>query len=112
MLSKETFCKALRMIKEQEEIDEKFATDALNKLGVDSLGLDGIDKKYLNFIDKNYKGGPVGIETISAGLSEDKGTLEEVVEPFLIQSGLLEKTPRGRTLTFKCLQHLRKNQSN
>ena len=112
---------AIRLIKrvidiaiylEKSEIDEKFATDALNKLGVDSLGLDGIDKKYLNFIDKNYKGGPVGIETISAGLSEDKGTLEEVVEPFLIQSGLLEKTPRGRTLTFKCLQHLRKNQAN
>lgn len=112
---------AIRLIKrvidiavylEKSEIDEKFATDALNKLGVDSLGLDGIDKKYLNFIDKNYKGGPVGIETISAGLSEDKGTLEEVVEPFLIQSGLLEKTPRGRTLTFKCLQHLRKSQSN
>ena len=112
---------AIRLIKrvidiaiylEKSEIDEKFATDALNKLGVDSLGLDGIDKKYLTFIDKNYKGGPVGIETISAGLSEDKGTLEEVVEPFLIQSGLLEKTPRGRTLTFKCLQHLRKKQSN
>lgn len=108
---------AIRLIKrvidiatylEKDEIDENLATTALDKLGIDSLGLDGIDKKYLNFIDKNYKGGPVGIETISAGLSEDTGTLEEVVEPFLIQSGLLERTPRGRVLTFKCKQHLNK----
>ena len=63
----------------------------------------------MNFININYKGGPVGIETIAAGLSEDTGTLEEVVEPFLIQSGLLERTPRGRVLTFKCIQHLRNN---
>ena len=91
----------------QTSISEKLATDALDKLGIDSLGLDGMDKKYLDFININYKGGPVGIDTISAGLSEDSGTLEDVVEPFLIQSGLLEKTPRGRVLTFKCLQHLR-----
>ena len=94
---------------EQKRIDEKLASKALDKLGIDSLGLDGIDKKYLNFIKNNYNGGPVGIETISAGLSEDSGTLEEVVEPFLIQSGLLEKTSRGRVLTLKCLQHLNKN---
>lgn len=109
---------AIRLIKrvidiatylEKNEIDEKLANDALDKLGVDSLGLDSIDKKYLNFIDKNYKGGPVGIETISAGLSEDSGTLEDVVEPFLIQSGLLERTPRGRVLTLKCIKHLKEN---
>ena len=108
---------AIRLIKriidiatylEKTEIDKQLASNALDKLGVDSLGLDGIDKKYLNFIYRNYKGGPVGIETISAGLSEDSGTLEDVVEPFLIQSGLLERTPRGRVLTLKCLQHLRK----
>jgi len=108
---------AIRLIKrvidiatylEKKVIDENLADDALNKLGVDSLGLDGIDKKYLNFINDNYKGGPVGIETIAAGLSEDSGTLEDVVEPFLLQSGLLERTPRGRVLTLKCLQHLRK----
>ena len=108
---------AIRLIKrvidiatylERKVIDENLADDALNKLGVDSLGLDGIDKKYLNFINDNYKGGPVGIETIAAGLSEDSGTLEDVVEPFLLQSGLLERTPRGRVLTLKCLQHLRK----
>ena len=109
---------AIRLIKrvidiatylEKNEIDEQLANDALDKLGVDSLGLDSIDKKYLNFIDKNYKGGPVGIETISAGLSEDSGTLEDVVEPFLIQSGLLERTPRGRVITMKCVKHLRDN---
>lgn len=107
---------AIRLIKrvidiatylEREKIDEKLTNDALNKLGVDSLGLDGIDKKYLNFINSNYKGGPVGIETIAAGLSEDVGTIEDVVEPFLLQSGLLERTPRGRVLTLKCIQHLK-----
>lgn len=109
---------AIRLIKrvidiatylEKSEIDEELTTNALDKLGIDNLGLDTIDKKYLNFININYKGGPVGIETIAAGLSEDTGTLEEVVEPFLIQSGLLERTPRGRVLTFKCIQHLRNN---
>ena len=89
-------------------IDEELTNQALDKLGVDSLGLDSFDKKYLEFINTNYNGGPVGIDTISAGLSEDSGTLEDVVEPFLIQSGLLEKTPRGRVLTLKCLQHIRK----
>ena len=92
---------------EKKEINKELAETALDKLGIDKLGLDGIDKKYLHFINKNYSGGPVGIDTISAGLSEDSGTLEEVVEPFLIQSGLLEKTPRGRVLTFKCLQHIK-----
>ena len=108
---------AIRLIKrvidiatylEKKEIDEELASTALDKLGIDSLGLDGIDKKYLNFVNNNYKGGPVGIETIAAGLSEDSGTLEEVVEPFLIQSGLLERTPRGRVLTFKCVGHLKR----
>ncbi len=107
---------AIRLIKrvidiatylDRHKIDEELANDALDKLGVDSLGLDGIDKKYLNFINSNYKGGPVGIETITAGLSEDAGTIEDVVEPFLLQSGLLERTPRGRVLTLKCIQHLR-----
>ena len=93
---------------EKPTIDVELADNALNKLGIDSYGLDGMDKKYLNFINKNYKGGPVGIDTISAGLSEDSGTLEDVVEPFLIQSGLLEKTPKGRVLTLKCIQHLNK----
>ena len=108
---------AIRLIKrvidiatylEKSNIDTNFVNDALDKLGIDDLGLDGIDKKYLIFINNNYKGGPVGIETISAGISEDKGTIEEVVEPFLIQSGLIEKTPRGRVLTLKCVKHLSK----
>ncbi len=109
---------AIRLIKrvidiatylECQEINTDLADKALNKLGIDKLGLDNIDKKYLNFINKNYKGGPVGVETIAAGMSEDKGTIEEVVEPFLIQSGLVERTPRGRILTFKCLKHLEKD---
>ena len=110
---------AIRLIKrvidiatflEKTTIDEELANNALNKLGVDSLGLDDFDKRYVNFISKNYNGGPVGIDTISAGLSEDSGTLEEVIEPFLIQSGLLERTPRGRVLTFKCLKHIKENE--
>ena len=93
---------------EQKEIDEKLVNEALDKIGIDELGLDNIDKKYLFFIKNNYNCGPVGIETISAGLSEDCRTIEEVIEPFLIQSGLIEKTSRGRTLTLKCIEHLNK----
>ncbi len=109
---------AIRLIKrvidiatylEKDSIDEKLTNEALDKLGIDRLGLDKIDKKYLSFIKNNYNCGPVGIETISAGLSEDSRTIEEVIEPFLIQIGLIERTPRGRILTLKCVKHLKDN---
>ncbi len=80
-------------------VDESLAENALNRLGVDKLGLDMMDRKLLTLIYEKYNSGPVGIETLSAALSEDKDTLEDVFEPFLIQEGFIQKTPRGRILT-------------
>lgn len=79
---------------------------ALDRLGVDPLGLDGQDRKYLSYMAEYYKGGPVGVETLAAVLSEQKDTLEEVIEPYLIQCGLLQRTPRGRLLTELAYEHL------
>ena len=72
---------------------------------VDHLGLDDMDRKILRLIAEKFSGGPVGIETISAALSEDRGTLEEVYEPYLLQQGLLQKTPRGRIVTERGKSH-------
>ncbi|MCK6600133.1 MAG: Holliday junction branch migration DNA helicase RuvB [Bdellovibrionaceae bacterium] len=81
------------------KINETLAHEALDKLGVDKLGLDFMDRKILTLIHEKYNDGPVGIETMSAALSEEKDTLEEVYEPYLIQEGLIQKTQRGRVLT-------------
>ena len=89
-----------------KSIDKKAADEALNRLDVDTKGLDALDRRYLGIIAKNYKGGPVGIETLSAALSEERDTIEEVVEPYLIQEGLLMRTPRGRALAEGAYQHL------
>ncbi|MGB5557324.1 MAG: Holliday junction branch migration DNA helicase RuvB [Paracoccaceae bacterium] len=83
------------------------ADSALTRLGVDHLGLDGADRRYLGLIAENYAGGPVGIETMSAALSESRDALEEVIEPFLLQQGLIQRTPRGRMLAQKAWTHLR-----
>jgi Holliday junction DNA helicase RuvB len=80
-------------------IDDKTAIHALDQLGVDHYGLDLMDRKILTLIHEKYANGPVGIETLAAALSEDRGTLEEVYEPYLIQEGLIQKTQRGRCLT-------------
>lgn len=80
--------------------------ETLDSLDIDEYGLDKLDRKYLNYIAENYKGGPVGIETIAAGLSEDKDTLEDTIEPYLLQIGFLSRTPRGRVLTEACLKYL------
>jgi len=80
-------------------VDKPLAEGALDRLGVDKLGLDLMDRKLLTLIYEKYNSGPVGIETLSAALSEDKDTLEDVFEPFLIQEGFIQKTPRGRVLT-------------
>ena len=93
-------------------IDKEIVDIALNKLDVDSKGLDSSDKKYLNFIAKNYEGGPVGIETIASGLSEERDSIEDTVEPFLIQLGFINKTPRGRVLTQNAYTHLGINYTN
>ncbi len=82
------------------------ADDALNRLEVDKLGLDSNDHRYLRFIAENYLGGPVGVETIAAGLSEQRDAVEETIEPYLLQIGFLQRTPRGRVLTNNAFDHL------
>ena len=82
------------------------ADRALRALEVDSEGLDALDHRYLKCIAINYDGGPVGIETISAALSEPRDALEEIVEPYLLQQGFIGRTPRGRVLTLKAYKHL------
>ncbi len=88
-------------------IDDKLAAYALDQLEVDQLGLDEMDRKFLWFILDKFDGGPVGIETLAAALSEEAETLEEVYEPFLIQEGLVQKTPRGRVITDTSKKHLK-----
>jgi Holliday junction DNA helicase RuvB len=82
------------------------ADDALTRLGVDHLGLDGADRRYLRLLADHYGGGPVGVETIAAALSESRDAIEEVIEPYLLQQGLLARTPRGRMLTAASWRHL------
>jgi Holliday junction DNA helicase RuvB len=89
-----------------EIVEENAAKEALNRLEVDLLGLDAQDLRYLRTIAEYYKGGPVGIETLAAALSEQRDTLEEVIEPYLIQQGFIQRTPRGRMLTENAYQHL------
>ncbi|MBV1918923.1 MAG: Holliday junction branch migration DNA helicase RuvB [Sphingomonadaceae bacterium] len=87
-------------------ITRAIADDALTRLEVDALGLDAMDRRYLTMIADIYKGGPVGIETLAAGLSEPRDTIEEVIEPFLIQLGLVARTARGRCLNDRGWSHL------
>lgn len=87
-------------------IDTRVADDALNRLEVDKLGLDSMDRRYLTMIADIYKGGPVGVETLAAGLSEPRDTVEEVIEPYLIQLGLIARTARGRCLNSRGWKHL------
>jgi len=87
-------------------VDAEFADLALNRLDVDELGLDSMDRRYLKCILNNYGGGPVGAETLSAALSEERDTIEEVIEPYLIQQGLLMRTSRGRMLAEGAYRHL------
>jgi Holliday junction DNA helicase RuvB len=87
-------------------IDRLVADQALTRLEVDQLGLDSLDRRYLGCVADSYGGGPVGVDTLAAALSEQRDTLEEVVEPFLLQQGLLQRTPRGRLLTRRAWRHL------
>ncbi|MGF1562944.1 MAG: Holliday junction branch migration DNA helicase RuvB [Geminicoccaceae bacterium] len=87
-------------------VDASIADAALGQLEVDQLGLDPLDRRYLTCIADHYGGGPVGVDTLAAALSEQRDTLEEVVEPFLLQQGLLQRTPRGRLLTRTAWRHL------
>ncbi len=87
-------------------LDRAIASDALDRLDVDPAGLDDMDRRFLGVIIEYYKGGPVGIDTLAAALSEPRDTLEDVYEPFLIQQGLLARTARGRVATDRAYEHL------
>ncbi len=87
-------------------IDTRLADHALLQLEVDGKGLDALDHRYLGLIAVNYGGGPVGIETIAAGLSEPRDAIEEIIEPYLLQQGFIARTPRGRMLTAQAFAHL------
>ncbi len=93
-------------------VDAKAADHALTQLEIDALGLDNMDRRYLMMIADIYKGGPVGVETIAAGLSEPRDTIEEVIEPYLIQLGLVARTARGRALNDRAWKHLGLNPPN
>jgi Holliday junction DNA helicase RuvB len=90
----------------EKTIDRAAADRALTELEVDAAGLDAMDRRYLSNIAENYGGGPVGIETIAAALSEPRDAIEEIIEPFLIQKGFIQRTPRGRLLTAHAFRHL------
>ena len=87
-------------------ITKEIADSSLTRIGVDIAGLDLADRKYLKVVAENYGGGPVGVETISAAMSEARDSLEEVIEPYLLQQGFIQRTPRGRMLTKKSWKHL------
>ena len=89
-----------------QSIDRKVADRALHELDVDALGLDAMDRRYLSTIASSYGGGPVGVDTMAAALSEPRDAIEDIIEPFLIQKGMVQRTPRGRLLTSHAFKHL------
>ena len=94
------------LVEETGRLTRAIADKALTRLGVDHLGLDGADRRYMLLLAENYGGGPVGVETIAAALSESRDAIEEVIEPYLLQQGLIMRTPRGRMLASKAWRHL------
>lgn len=90
----------------QNTITKKIVSEALHSLGVDELGLDNMDRDILRTLIEKFRGGPVGLNTISSALSEEEETLEDIYEPYLIQLGFLERTPRGRMVTGRAYEHL------
>ena len=93
-------------VKGNNAIDRSTAQYALEMLEVDSRGLDVLDRKYLSVLLENYQGGPTGVETLAAAISEERGTIEDTIEPYLLQQGFIQRTPRGRTATHKAWAHL------
>ena len=93
-------------IENSNKIDEIRAKKSLSLLGIDNLGLDKLDQNYLRCLMNNHNGGPVGIETLAAALSEEKDTLEDIVEPYLLQKALIQRTSRGRTVTEDAWKHI------
>ena len=96
------------IVNEEDKIDLKSAKESLKKMKIDSEGLDDMDRKYMNCIAYDFHGGPVGIETLSAALLEHKDIIEDVIEPYLMQRGLVQRTSRGRILSQKGLEHIKK----
>lgn len=94
------------LVEGADVIDANIADASLTQLEVDSMGLDQLDTRYLNQIGRNFGGGPVGIETIAAALSEPRDAIEDIIEPYLIQQGFIQRTPRGRVLTANAWKHL------
>lgn len=94
------------LVKSDGEITEQIANDALDCLKIDSLGLDNTDRCLLKLIIEKFDGGPVGVETISAALGEDSRTIEDVCEPYLLQAGFIQRTPRGRKVSPEALRYL------
>jgi len=90
----------------KKDLDKKTVREALNMLAIDDIGLNPSDRKFLEILIDKFNGGPVGLKTIAAAMSEEEATVEEVVEPYLIQLGLLERSPRGRVATPKAYEHL------
>lgn len=99
-------CSDWAIVKGEGIITKEIANSALSALDIDSMGLDITDRNLLNMIINSFDGGPVGIETLSAGLGEDIRTIEDVLEPYLIQKGFIARTPRGRKVTKKAYEHL------
>lgn len=96
------------IVNDKNFIDKEFANKSLNSLEIDDEGLSNLDRKYLDYIVNFYNCGPVGIDTLSAALSEEKDTLEDFLEPFLIQKGFIQRTPRGRIVTESGKTHIMK----
>jgi Holliday junction DNA helicase RuvB len=94
------------VVEGEGKVTREIADRALVRLGVDDLGLDGADLRYLRLIAESYGGGPVGVETLAAALSEVRDAIEEVIEPYLLQQGLIQRTPRGRMLAERAWRHL------
>ena len=93
-------------VADASEVTAKIADEALLRLEVDAIGLDELDRRYLNQIAHNFGGGPVGIETIAAALSEPRDAIEDIIEPYLIQQGFIQRTPRGRVMTANAWKHM------
>ena len=94
------------IVNNKKLISETEVNDSLKLMEIDSVGLDRMDRKILQTINEFYGGGPVGIESLCATLNEDRGTLEDVYEPYLLKIGFLKRTPRGREITQQAIDHL------
>ncbi len=94
------------VVAEEPVVTRALADRALQLLDVDAIGLDVMDRKYLSLIAGSFGGGPVGIETIAAALSEPRDAIEDIIEPYLIQQGFVQRTPRGRVLTPQAFRHM------